>query len=158
MVINPTYRLARLEEAPMIAEMSREHIEYGLRWSWTSARVRKAISDKFTNVVIAHDHDDDIFGFGIMRYAIDGAHLQLLCVHELHRRRGIGTNLVHWLEKCAETGGCHWLQVEARADNSIAHSFYKKLDYKLIAKISGYYSGKQDAVRLMKKIYINSTV
>src|SRR4051795_9281782 len=46
----PHIRLATAAHARSIAEMSREYIEYGLGWSWTQARVLKAIQDEATNV------------------------------------------------------------------------------------------------------------
>src|ERR1700722_2843442 len=35
----PGIRLARAADALAIADMSREYIEYGLGWSWTTARI-----------------------------------------------------------------------------------------------------------------------
>ena len=39
----PEIRLAHAREASIIAEMSRDYIEYGLPWSWTHARVLSAM-------------------------------------------------------------------------------------------------------------------
>ena len=38
-----TLRLARPAEAPAIARLSRDLIEYGLRWRWTPLRVAASI-------------------------------------------------------------------------------------------------------------------
>jgi hypothetical protein len=46
-------RLARLADAGPIARMSRELIEYGLRWRWTPARVAASIRAPEVNVLVA---------------------------------------------------------------------------------------------------------
>ena len=106
------------------------------------------------NVAVAHD-TDHVFGFGIMTYGNEKAHLQLLCTHALHRRRGIGSQLVIWLEKCAGLCGVRWIQVEARADNPEALAFYGKLGYDPIHRLSNYYRGKLDAVLFIKDCWAN---
>jgi ribosomal protein S18 acetylase RimI-like enzyme len=156
MVVVPEIRLASLPEASAIAEMSRDCIEHGLKWSWTYPRVVKAIRSTSSNVVVAHDAAK-LLGFGIMSYADEKAHLQLLCVHGLHRRQGIGSRIVTWLEKCAETCGIRWIQVEARADNPIALSLYEKLGYDPMDRVCRYYSGKVDAIRFIKDLWSHSS-
>ena len=44
--------LATSVDAQTIALISRNEIEQGLRWSWTPPRVRRAIEDRETNVVV----------------------------------------------------------------------------------------------------------
>ena len=48
-----TLSLARHPDAMEIAEMSRDLIEHGLAWSWTPARVRRAILGRDCCVLIA---------------------------------------------------------------------------------------------------------
>ena len=97
-------RLARPADATTIANLSRDLIEYGLRWRWTPMRVAASIRAPDVNVLVACVHDN-IAGFAIMRYGDDDAHLDLLAVAPRYRRAGIGRQLLEWLEKCAVVAG-----------------------------------------------------
>jgi ribosomal-protein-alanine N-acetyltransferase len=147
----PHISLARPAHSARIAEMSREHIEYGLGWSWTKSRVLRAIHDDATNVAVIQD-GDALSGFGIMRYGERKAHLVLLCVAPAYRKRGLGAGLLAWLEKSAVTAGLEQVQVEARADNPSAVAFYVEHGYQEATVVPGYYRGTVDAVRLLKTL------
>ncbi len=152
MILIPHISLAVPAHARDIAVMSREYIEYGLGWSWTQARVLKAIRDESTNVAVIREQDA-MLGFGIMRYGERKAHLVLLGVHLGHRKRGLGALLLAWLEKCAVTAGLEHIQVEARADNQPALAFYQDQGYRQQGIVPGYYSGMIDAVRFEKTLF-----
>ncbi len=127
--------------------MSREFIEQGLPWSWNSARVRHAIADGSSNVVLAAGHDG-LLGFGIMQYRETHAHLALLAVQPAYRRQGLGGRLLAWLLEPARELGLLRVLVEARADNALAIAFYERHGFSRRAIIAGYYRGTIDAVRL----------
>ena len=61
----PGIRLATAADAQPIADMSREYVEHGLGWSWTTARVAAAIEDESTNVAVVH-LSDGVAGVGNM--------------------------------------------------------------------------------------------
>ena len=61
--------LARMSDVVEIALMSRDLIENGLRWSWTPRRVGASVGSATTLVVVARA-EDQIAGFGIMRYGL----------------------------------------------------------------------------------------
>lgn len=145
-------RLAVTGEIDSIAEMSRDNIEHGLGWRWTPERVRDYLLDSDTNVVVAHDHRK-LAGFGIMKYRYEEAHLMLLAVADSHRRRGVGSALVAWLEKSALTAGIGCIYLEARQVNNGARNFYRKLGYREIRTMRGYYQGREDAVQIAKDLW-----
>ena len=145
-------RLARSADAPLIAAMSRDMIEVGLGWSWTEGRVLRSLGDQNTNVAVAYD-EDDLVAFGIMKYRDDEAHLFLLAVRESHRRRGVGSALMMWLEKTALIAGIGVVCLEARSSNEIARTFYRGLGYQEIKVVQGYYRGVESAVRLAKDLW-----
>jgi ribosomal-protein-alanine N-acetyltransferase len=151
MILIPSVRLATLADAPGIAELSRETIEQGLGWSWTGERVLKAIRERSTNVVVVHE-GEHVLGFGIMQYGERKAHLALLGVEVIHRKRGLATLLLAWLEKCAEVAGIERIELEARLDNAIALAFYRKQGYQQTGTVTGYYRGVVDAVRFEKRL------
>jgi [ribosomal protein S18]-alanine N-acetyltransferase len=152
MILVPSVRLARPPDARLIAEMSREYIEYGLGWSWTGERVLRAIGEPTTNVVVAHQ-EDRVLGFGIMQYGDERAHLSLLAVQVTHRQRGLATLLLSWLEQSALVAGIERIQLEARSDNAAALAFYAKQGYRQTGTVSGYYQGILDAVRFEKQLW-----
>jgi ribosomal protein S18 acetylase RimI-like enzyme len=149
----PGIRLAAAADALAIADMSREYIEHGLGWSWTAARIGAAIQDESTNVAVVH-LSDDLVAFGIMHYGERTAHLALLAVHPMQRKRGIAARLVSWLEKCADTAGIERIRVEARSDNPVAMAFYQKHGYTQIDRLAKYYRGVLDAVRFEKTLRV----
>jgi [ribosomal protein S18]-alanine N-acetyltransferase len=149
----PGICLASAADAPAIADMSREYIEQGLGWSWTPARIAAAILDESTNVAVVHVAHR-VVAFGIMHYGERTAHLSLLAVHPMQRKRGIAAQLLAWLEKSADTAGIESIRVEARADNPAAMAFYQKRGYLQIDRLAKYYRGVLDAVRFEKTLRV----
>lgn len=144
-------RLARPADATIIANLSRDLIEYGLRWRWTAVRVAASIREPDVNVLVACC-DAHIAGFAIMRYGEDDAHLDLLAVTPPYRRTGIGRQLLEWLEKCAVVAGIFTVALEVRAENEGAQRFYERLGYRTLAELPGYYQGVEAALRMSRDL------
>ena len=144
--------LAVPNDARFIAAFSRDCIECGLGWSYTPAKVLRAIASRSTNVAVMREHDRPI-GFGIMDYGDSSAHLALLGVLPARRRGGRGAQLLEWLELCAVNAGIERIRVETRADNLAAGAFYRACGYEELARIDGYYRGTVDAIRLEKRLH-----
>jgi ribosomal-protein-alanine N-acetyltransferase len=140
-------RLARPAEATAIAHLSRDLIEYGLRWRWTPARVEASIRAANVNALVACIREN-IAGFAIMRYGNDDAHLDLLAVAPPYRRTGVGRQLVEWLEECAVVAGIFNVALEVRAGNKGAQTFYERMGYRTLAQLPGYYQGTETALRM----------
>ena len=81
---------AKASDAVEIGNLSQHYVEHGLGWRYTPSRIKKLISNKSKNVVVARN-DDELVGFGIMTYERDQANLDLLGVKVSYRRQGIGT-------------------------------------------------------------------
>jgi ribosomal-protein-alanine N-acetyltransferase len=139
-----TLCLARSEEAEEIAQMSRDSIEGGLTWSWTPARVRRSIMSRDCSVVVA--------AFAIMYFGDDVAHLNLLAVAADNRRQGIGRRLMHWLSTTAIEAGVFRIDLELRANNAVARSFYERLGFEALNVVQGYYQGVEPALRMTKRL------
>ena len=144
-------QLATARDVAAITTMSRDLIEIGLGWSWTPARVLRALASEDTNVLVARV-PDHVVGFGIMQYQEWTAHLDLLAVAPDRRRRGLGRRLVGWLEEVAEVAGAVAVYVEARASRAGTLAFYRRLGYVELERLPGYYSGREDAIRLAKAL------
>jgi ribosomal-protein-alanine N-acetyltransferase len=139
--------LARPADATAIATMSRDLIEFGLSWRWTPQRVAASIRAPEVNVLVARIHQQTA-GFAIMRYGEHVAHLDLLGVGLQYRRLGVGRQLIEWLEKCALIAGIIRVVLEVRAQNEGAQLFYKRLGYRPLVHLPGYYQGVEAAVRM----------
>ena len=148
-------RLATDADALRIARMSRDEIERGLGWSWTTQRVLRSIFDAETNVVVALDAGR-LVGFAIMKYLDDEAHLLLLAVEPRSRRKGVGATLVRWLEQAARTAGVGQVWLEARLGNAAARAFYKRLGYREIQVLRGYYQGREACVRIARDLWLEA--
>ncbi len=151
MITDLQIRLAAPPDARLIAELSRDHIEQGLGWRWTPRRIEAASRSPDVNVAVAC-RAERLAGFGLMQYKDDEAHLLLLAVEPASRRLGVATALVAWLEKCALTAGIGAVYLEARCGNDAARAFYRRLGYREIARVPGYYLGEEDGVRLAKDL------
>lgn len=151
MITEYQIQLAQPSDAQDIAELSRDAIERGLSWRWTERRVRRSIQDDATNVVVAR-RQGLLLGFAIMYYGEDEAHIVLFAVGAAHRRNGLGTALLAWLETTATVAGLKALRLEARAGNDAAKSFYLRHGFVESGQSPGYYEDVEDAVRMVKRL------
>jgi [ribosomal protein S18]-alanine N-acetyltransferase len=147
--------VARTADALPIARMSKNLIEHGLPWSWTENRVRNSIRHPETAVIAARD-GRRLAGFGIMQYLDAHAHLNLLAVGPAYRGRGLGRELVEWLEACARTAGIFEVRLELRAGNDRARAFYEVLGYSVAGHVPAYYAGTEDACRMRRSLSVHS--
>ena len=149
-----TIRLATHDDAAAIAVLSRDEIEHGLPWTWRELRVRRAIDDPDTNVIVVGT-PGAVAAFGVMYYADDDAHLLLFAVHRAQQRRSVGSALLRWLEEAAIAAGAKKIRVEARMDNEAARSFYNERGYHERGIVRRMYSGRLDGVTLEKWLRVD---
>jgi ribosomal-protein-alanine acetyltransferase len=148
--------LARADEAPSIARMSRQLVEYGLPWSWTDRRVEHCLRNRDCVVLAARDRRR-LVGFAIMEFYDVHAHLALLAVQPGYQRLGIGRQLLEWLEASARTAGVFSVRLELRASNDAARLFYERLGYREAGSKQGYYDGREDALRMQRSLAVVTT-
>lgn len=153
MISNHDVGLARHDDAQRIAEMSRDSIEYGLGWKWTAGRIIRCLADDATNVIVARE-GSGLIGFAIMQYRDDEAHLLLFAVGAAHRRKGVGSALLSWLEATALTAGIGVITLEARTRNEEARAFYRRRGYREGVVVRGMYRGKEDGIRIAKDLWL----
>lgn len=149
--------LARSDEAPAIAAMSRQLIEYGLAWSWDDERVERSLRNRDCVVLAARDRRR-LAGFAIMEFYAVHAHLNLLAVRPGYQRQGLGRQLLDWLEASARTAGIFTVNLELRAANDGARLFYEKLGYRVVGHKARYYDGREDALHMTHELTVTSTV
>jgi ribosomal-protein-alanine N-acetyltransferase len=145
-----------VDDAPAVAAMSRQLIEYGLAWSWNEDRVERCLRNRDCVVLAARDRRR-VIGFAIMEFYAIHAHLNLLAVQPGYQRQGIGKQLLEWLEASARTAGIFKVHLELRANNDGARAFYEKLGFSEVGRKAAYYDGREDAVRMTHDLAVTST-
>lgn len=150
------YRLepARVRDAAQLAVMARELVEGGLRPAWNAVRITWHVRHPDSMVLTART-GFSIAAFGIMQYADEVAHLNLLAVDPAHRRRGLARRLLQWLEETALTAGTFMIGLELRAGNEPARAFYRALGYRESGSIAGYYQGVEAAIRMVRDVRVS---
>jgi ribosomal protein S18 acetylase RimI-like enzyme len=150
-------RLATPRDANAIAEMSRDHIESGLGWRYDPARVLRAMRSRETLVLAATEKNTYVArdrpalaGFAIMDFGDERAHLVLLAVQPVRRRRGIGRRLVDWMVETSLTAGMASIHLELRAGNEAARRFYRALGFSETVLMPKYYNGREAAMRMIR--------
>jgi ribosomal protein S18 acetylase RimI-like enzyme len=154
-----TLRLAETGDAHAIAEMSRDYIESGLGWRYDPAHVLRAMRRRESAVLVACGRQTYVArerpalsGFAIMDFGDERAHLVLLAVQPVQRRRGIGRRLVEWLLESAITAGMASVHLELRADNEAARRFYRALGFSETVLMPRYYNGREAAMRMIRML------
>jgi ribosomal protein S18 acetylase RimI-like enzyme len=142
---------ARRGDAARLAAMSRRLVEAGLEPCWTAGRIERHVARDDSVVLVARD-GGGIAGFAIMEFGDEAAHLDLLAVEPVHRRRGLGRRLVGWLEETARVAGTFTIRLEVRGGNRAAHAFYRALGYRENGWARGYYQGAEDALRFVRDL------
>jgi ribosomal protein S18 acetylase RimI-like enzyme len=146
-----TLQLAHTAHAQRLAAMSQEMIESGLRPAWSAARITWHMRHP-ESIVLTAQYGRTTVGFAIMRYGDDVAHLNLLAVDPMHRRRGVARKMLVWLEETALTVGTFVIGLELRATNQTGFEFYSSLGYRELGRVSGYYQGVEQAIRMARDV------
>jgi ribosomal-protein-alanine N-acetyltransferase len=131
--------------------MSQELVEAGLRPEWSASRISWHIRHPESIVLVARSTGATA-GFAIMRYGDDAAHLNLLAVDPVYRRRGIARHIMMWLEETALTAGTFTVELELRASNEAALAFYTAIGYRELGRVAGYYQGVEQAIRMTRDV------
>jgi len=145
---------AKMGEAARIAGMSRVLIEPGLPWSWTPRRVAAHMRQR-DNMVVTARTDKDLVGFAMAHFGDDSVHVTLLAVAESAQRRGVGRQLIDWIEESAVTAGVFMVELELRTGNTGAKQFYAALGYRETLRVPRYYSGIEDAIRMARNLRVH---
>jgi ribosomal-protein-alanine acetyltransferase len=148
--------LAHADEAAAIARMSQQLVENGLPWSWNEQRIGQCLRNRDCVVLAARDRRR-LVAFAIMEFLDVHAHLTLLAVQPGYQRRGIGRELVDWLEASARTAGIFAVRLELRANNDAARLFYERLGYRETGRKEAYYGGREDALRMLHDLAMTTT-
>lgn len=146
---------ARLAEADEIAGLSRDLVERGLTWRWRRGSIVSHIRQEDSCLLAARDRGE-LVGFALMAFDWNegDAHLLLLAVRPSHRRCGVATSLLAWLETVGRRGGIRSVHLEVREIAAAARALYTRLGFQQTGRVKGYYEGSEDALRLEKRLVL----
>ena len=142
---------ARLSDANEISQLSRKEVEYGLGWNYTPSKIIRIIKNKSKNIIVARV-ERELVGFGVMTYRKDQANLDLLAVKDNYRRNKVGSQIVLWLEKVANTAGAFNVFVQLREKNVDAFALYECLGYEQLDVLPGFYKGIENGIVMAKSL------
>lgn len=103
-----------------------------------------------SQTILVAEVDDIIIGAAIVQFVRSIARLNSFAVSKYSRRRGIGSTLLNAVEVCAWNNDALSINLEVRADNIGAITFYESHCYVKIGRRSGYYKDGTDAIRYQK--------
>ncbi len=151
-----TLDFAYAGDAAKLALMSRDLIETGLGWGYRAQRIAALIADPEVAALVAREGTRTV-GFALMSFRDERAHLVLLAVQPRYRRRGIARRMITWLMESAAIAGIASIHVELRANNVAAHALYRALGFAETLRVTGYYRGRETAVRMVRMMRTGST-
>lgn len=143
--------IARPGDAPAIARMSHELIEYGLPWKWRPRQILERVRSAAAAAIVTR-REEALAGFAIMDFGCGEAHLELLAVEGRFQRCGIGKAMLRRLERAALAAGFPVVGLEVREANHGARAFYRRLGYHQVARIPDYYLAREAALRMARDL------
>ena len=158
------FRIATIEDAPIVREIYNEHIRAGRS---TMDRETKALAEiegwfeKFNDreLVVLLEEEDYVIGWGVIKRYSDRIGYARACetavyLRSAELRKGYGTVIKKWIiEKCRELG-YHHLVAKIFSVNKASIEYNKKLGYELVGtqREIGYVDGQWQDVTILQLI------
>lgn len=106
--------------------------------------------------VVAEDENEILAGFAIGQYGdrqtYRHASIVSIDVSPHYRRRGLGRQLMEWIESRLCERGAQSVRLEVAVDDPEAIEFYRHLGYRATRRIQNYYMNSLDAFVMEKNL------
>jgi ribosomal protein S18 acetylase RimI-like enzyme len=147
---NPIVRPATVEDIPALVALENRAFSGDL----VSARSFRHLLTRGNAITIVDEVGAAVRGYALLlfRTASPVARLYSFAVDHVHRGQGIAKALLAEAERLAAEHGCAFLRLEVRKDNAPAQALYRKLGYRDIGTVAGYYEDGMAAVRMEKPL------
>ena len=103
--------------------------------------------------VVVAELNERIVGYASLRFVGKQGDVNTVAVAADAQGKGIGTQLMDWLETKARERGVRELFLEVRSDNDPANAMYKNREYERIDIRRNYYGNAIDANIMRKKLH-----
>lgn len=114
------------------------------------------ILTEFPETFLVAEVGEDVVGYIMCRVEFGFSHLRRfglarkghvvsVAVLEEHRGRGVGSRLIEHCQAEMAKKSCKEVYLEVRVSNQEATALYKKLNYKLVGRLEGYYRDGEPA-------------
>jgi ribosomal protein S18 acetylase RimI-like enzyme len=119
--------------------------------AYSRAELRFYVRSLRSRTLVAEDGGEVVgFAIGSVERAGSG-HVVTLDVRPGHQRQGIGRRLLQGIEGKLQAMGATAFLLETPVEEDGARAFYEKQGYVVIRRERGYYSGRRDAWRMVKR-------
>lgn len=125
-----------------------EQASFATPWS------ERLFKDELTNsaaTVVVFVMAEELVGYLCFWEVVDEGHLLNIAVHPGHRRDGLGTFIMEYLEKSCAQRGLHRILLDVARRNTPARNLYKKCGFQTIGFRKHYYAEVKDDALVMEK-------
>ena len=120
---------------------------------WTAGNFNDCLKSGYYACVLEDGHE--MVGYAVMSIGAGEAHVLNICVHPVHRGKGLGRALLHTLEDVAKSHQVDMLLLEVRASNKVAISLYESMGFNELGCRENYYPdhhGREDALVMARQL------
>lgn len=135
------------DDVAAVAQLERQSYTF----PWSDAIFRDCLRARYYCCVVELEHA--CIGYAVMSTGAGEAHVLNICVSDVFRCRGIGSQLLEHLLEFARALGVVDVYLEVRPSNTVAIRLYQSRGFGQIGVRRGYYQaigGREDAVVLRK--------
>lgn len=130
-------RVRPMTQADVPTVVTIEHDAYPFPWS--EGIFRDCVRVGYLCRVV--EMQGQLFGYGILSFGADEAHVLNLCIHRDWRDQGVGRRLLDYLLAQARKAGMHDAFLEVRPSNAPAIHLYESMGFTRVGIRKGYYQG-----------------
>ncbi len=133
-------RTAKSEDIEKIAELEKACFTD----PWSKKDFEGAFSSSVTEGLVAFQ-DGDLVGYGLIAIVFEDADVANIAVSPLHRKKGLGKQLLEGLLTTAKARGVKRVFLEVRVSNAPAILLYKGFGFQTVNVRKKYYPDGEDA-------------
>jgi ribosomal protein S18 acetylase RimI-like enzyme len=152
---NTNIRIASADDFERIVAL--ENLCFPKEFAYTRRQLRYLLM-KANSTVLVETTETLIRGFIIILYrrGTTVAGIETINVDPIHRKKGIGLQLLSATEKLLRKKGIHKIRLEVSTTNHAAIKLYENAGFKKIALLKKYYyydhKDSRDAIRMVKEL------
>jgi len=117
---------------------------------WTQGMFRQEMHNGTSHFYLGFQ-DDALVAYGGFWLVLDEAHITKVTVAADHRGRGLGGELMQFLERRATRLGATSMRLEVREQNQVARRLYTNLGFRAVGLRHGYYAKTNETAVVMMR-------